>query len=386
MTISFVKFRMHLLTALKTSLRAPAMMILLLGATQSYGAVDSNFNVGGSGANDIVYAMAVRPDGKILIGGMFSTVNGTSKPKLALLNTNGTLDSSFTLTPNVGIRAIAVQTNGAFLVGGTFTIGGTNWTGVARILTNGTLDLLSVPTLGGVLAIDVDPNGYIIVAGSFTSPTRAITRLLPDGDLDTEFPVVASAGINCIAINKDPASDHYGKIYIGGTFTSPGIRVARLNNDGSLDTSFYTSANNDVYAVALQKIDGNDKVLIGGTFTSNDWITSARLTRLNAGGNSDGTVGSPDNQVRCILANSDGTFLAGGYFTHAGAYSRVGIARFLSTGAVDTSWTPGYGPLLPGGYSGSVWCMTAQGTNTVVGGYFSSWNGNGHYMYERLLP
>ena len=42
--------------------------------------------------------------------------------------------------------------------------------------------------------------------------------------------------------------------------------------------------------------------------------------------------------------------------------------------------------MLPGGFTGSVWCMALQGTNVVVGGYFSSWNGNSHHMYKQTAP
>src|SRR5439155_263531 len=59
------------------------------------GSVDTNFLNGLAGANDVVNAVAARPDGKILIGGYFDSVNGTPRNKIALLNTNGSLDAVF---------------------------------------------------------------------------------------------------------------------------------------------------------------------------------------------------------------------------------------------------------------------------------------------------
>ena len=87
-------------------------------------------------------------------------------------------------------------------------------------------------------------------------------------NIDSSFPEVGIAGtgegVNCIAINKDSGSTNYGKIYIGGSFTTPGTRLARFNTNAATDTSFSGRADGGtVKAIALQTVGGVEKVLIG---------------------------------------------------------------------------------------------------------------------------
>ena len=94
------------------------------------GSLDSSFNPG-TGVNGTVYSVALQPDGKVLIGGEFTSVNGTNRSRFARLNVNGSLDSSF--NPGTGpvkvIRSIALQSDGKVLIGGDFT----TVNGVARL-------------------------------------------------------------------------------------------------------------------------------------------------------------------------------------------------------------------------------------------------------------
>ena len=70
-----------------------------------------------------VNAVAVQPDGKILVGGFFDAVSGTDRQGLARLNADGSLDATF-IPPLVapGVKAIALQPDGKILVGGGFGI------------------------------------------------------------------------------------------------------------------------------------------------------------------------------------------------------------------------------------------------------------------------
>src|SRR5438105_4383909 len=75
-------------------------------------------------ANGNVSSIAVQADGKILIGGDFTTVLGVARNRIARLNPDGTLDA-FNPNANGGVNAIAVQADGKILAGGNFTtIGG----------------------------------------------------------------------------------------------------------------------------------------------------------------------------------------------------------------------------------------------------------------------
>jgi hypothetical protein len=398
MEISFAKLRIQFPTALKTFLSAGAM--LALGALSLYAATDTNFNVGGSGAGDLVYGVAVKSDGKIVIGGALLSVNGHSIQRVSTLDTNGAPDLSFTQAVNNIVRTVAVQPDGKVLIAGDFTIvAGVSSPYFARLSTNGTLDAVAPSTLNGQpLGMDVDPSGNIFLVGYFTLPRRGIIKMDSSLNIDSSFPEVGIAGTgegaNCIAINKDSGSTNYGKIYIGGSFTTPGQRVARFTTNGVADASFSGYVDyGTVKTIALQTVSGVEKVLIGGSFSAGAHTLTSRIARLEENGGQDNNfwyIDTPDNEVRSIVPHPDGTFFAAGPFTHAGMQGRICVAKYLNTGTntgkVHPTWNTGWGPMLPGGFTGSVWCMALQGTNIIVGGYFSSWNGNSHYMYERLLP
>ena len=130
-------------------------------------------------------------------------------------------------------------------------------------------------------SVAIQPDGKILIGGPFsfgyvnsqtgTISYNGIVRLNADGSRDTVFvPATTSNGqegrfteVSALALQSD------GKILIGGRFTSVGgqtrNRIARVNADGTLDTSFNPNLNNGVYGIALQS-DG--KIIVGGYFTT----------------------------------------------------------------------------------------------------------------------
>ena len=84
------------------------------------GDVDLSFDPG-SGVNGTVNAVAVQPDGKVIIGGEFTTVKGLARSKVARLNADGSGDSSFNpgTEPTTVWRLfrVALQSDGKVLVG-----------------------------------------------------------------------------------------------------------------------------------------------------------------------------------------------------------------------------------------------------------------------------
>lgn len=98
---------------------------------------------------------------------------------------------------------------------------------------------------------------------------------------------------------------------MGGTARN---RIARLNADGSLDTTFINpNANNPVYTIVVQ---GDGKILIGGTFTSVSGITRNRIARLSSLGALDLTFNPNSNgTVWNIKIQTDGSVVFGGQFT-----------------------------------------------------------------------
>jgi uncharacterized delta-60 repeat protein len=226
----------------------------------------------------------VQADGKILVGGFFTTLGGggtTARNKIGRLNPGGTLDTSFDPGANDNVYALAVQLDGKILVGGDFTaLGGGGTTArnrIGRLNPDGTLDTSFNPGANGtVTALAVQADGKILVGGLFTTlggggsgttMRNRIGRLNPDGTLDTSFNPGANSSVFSLTVQAD------GKIIVGGLFTTLGgggtgtatrNRIGRLHPNGTLDASFDPGANGTVFTLAVQA-DG--KILAGGDFT-----------------------------------------------------------------------------------------------------------------------
>ena len=361
----------------------------------SDGSLDTSFNPGTVTSdppyNDVtVYTVAVQTDGKVLLGGEFTSYDGTARNSIARLNSDGSLDPSFdpgtgvshTGLPHGIVYTVAVQTDGKMLVGGNFTTyNGTARRSIARLNSDGSLD----PTLNTVsgandspYSIAVQADGKVLIGGEFTTyngtARNSIARLNSDGSLDPSFN--PGSGANWQVLSSVVQAD--GKVLIGGVFTSyNGMarnRIARLNSDGSLDTSFDpgTGVNFPVRSVVAQA-DG--KVLIGGDLGG--------IARLNSDGRLDlsfnpGGAGAYTH-VWSIAVQPDGKILIGGPFTSYNGTARNGIARLNSDGSLDTSFNPGTGA------SGYVYSVVVQADGKVlIGGAFSSYNGTGRNGIARL--
>jgi len=289
------------------------------------GSVDTTFD---PDANGTVYSIAVQPsDGKILIGGDFTSVGGTPRNHIARLNPDGSVDTTFDPNANRRVYSIAVQSDGKILIGGWFTnVGGTPRNYIARLKSDGSVDTFDPNANDWVYSIAVQSDGKILIGGDFTNvggtPRNYIARLNSDGSVDTTFnDPNADDWVRSIAVQSD------GKILIGGYFTNVGGTarnyIARLNSDGSVDT-FNPNANGLVYSIAVQS-DG--KILIGGWFTSVSWAARNYIARLNTDGSLDTFNPDADSGVRSIAVQSDGKILIGGDFTGVSGITRNHIAR-----------------------------------------------------------
>ena len=118
-----------------------------------------------------IVSLVIQADGKIVIGGWFSIVEGVARNHIARLHSDGTLDSTFNPNANESIDSIAIQTNGKIAVGGEFTaIGGVARNHIARLHSDGTLDSTFNPNANGpVASLAFQADGQILVAGRFTA-------------------------------------------------------------------------------------------------------------------------------------------------------------------------------------------------------------------------
>ena len=333
----------------------------LIGRLNPDGSVDS-FDPGAN--NPAMICVALQADGKILVGGTCSTLGGGgsgiyTRHFIGRLYPDGTLDKNFDPGANTSVRAVAAQADGKILLGGDFTTLGGGGTGIvtrnriARVNPDGTLDTSFDPGANGeVNALAVQADGKILVAGNFTTLGGGGTgttlrnhlgRLNPDGTLDTTFNRGTNRVVLALAVQAD------GKILIGGNFTSltgatSRSRIARLNPDSTPDTSFNPGANRTVRSLELQL---NGKILVGGDFTAlggggTGTTTRKRIGRLNADGTLDTSFNpAAGGAVRALALQADGKILAGGDFSSLGGSVRNFIGRLNPDGTLDTSFDPG---------------------------------------------
>jgi uncharacterized delta-60 repeat protein len=237
-----------------------------------------------------------QPDGKILLAGFFTKVNGVARTSLARLNADGTLDTDFNpvlTSDSLSIWQIAVQPDGKILVLGDFqSVDGVARNNFARLNANGTLDPEFQTVAWDVEFFAVQPDGKVLIAGDFTPgpsgvPKDGLARLNENGTLDPQFAPDLEDGLSALTVQAD------GRIVIAGYFRSvsgvPRDGLARLNPDGSLDTTFGASAGGStsppVHTLSIQT-DG--KILIGGKFTRVNDMPRPYLARV---------LGSPANEV-----------------------------------------------------------------------------------------
>jgi uncharacterized delta-60 repeat protein len=300
------------------------------------GFVDASFVVG-SGFDNSIFDVKVQSDGKILVSGSFSTYQGTAVNRLVRLNSNGTLDSAFSTNQGTGLngvaQAMAVQPDGKIVLGGTFTtFNGVTANTIVRLNADGTRDTAPFTTNIGTGAnglindIKIRPDGRIIVVGSFSTFNGAtvnnIVQLNSNGTRDTAFTAANGTGasgiVQTIAVQPD------GKVLVGGGATFNGTTVNniyRLNFSGSLDTAFTANIGTGISSRPLTILVQSDgKILVGGQFTTFNGATVGYIVRLNADGTRDtafttNTGTGAGYQVFTSVLQSDGKIILGGLFT-----------------------------------------------------------------------
>ena len=358
------------------------------------GTRDTTYNVGG-GYNGTVQSIAIQSDGKVLVGGQFSTYSGSTVNYIVRTNTDGTIDNTFNTGTGFDntVWGIAIQSDGKIITQGSFsTYSGQVANGVARLNTDGTLDTtfnrnMTISSAQLNAPVLVLPNNYIILGGAYTGyRNNPISSLDSSGNPTSKYSLFNhfnGAG-NAIISQSD------GKIVVGGSFTfysgSAKNYIARLNTDGTIDTGSSwnqgTGCNSVVNSAARQS-DG--KVLIGGSFTSYSGSAAARIARLNISGTLDtsfnpGTTGANVN-VNAIVVQNDGKIVLGGQFTTYSGSTKNYIARANTDGTADTgsTWNTGVGF---GNTVNSVALQTDQ--KIIAGGTFTTYSGSTKNYIVRL--
>jgi uncharacterized delta-60 repeat protein len=311
---------------------------------------DSSFDPG-AGPDSFIRAIVLRADGTAVIAGQFTSYDGVPRNRIARIHSDGSLDASFDpgAGANSGIHVLAEQPDGRLLIGGQFTyVDGELRPYFARLHANGSLDTSYNARAGGLVrAIVVQPSGSVLIGGGFTLvngvPRRKLARLFPDGSLDTSFDPGEGTDSSVNAIVPWPD----GRAWICGAFwTYQGVlqrSVVRILNNGSRDTSFDVGvgmgwSGDGVYAAAAQP-DG--KLVIAGHFSAFNGVARRGIARLETNGSVDTSFDSgagADHFVQALVLQPDGRALIGGSFSNFDGVSRSGLARLVGYSWYSTAY------------------------------------------------
>ncbi len=331
------------------------------------GSLDGGFTVptfdGGASVNEVFATILVDTNNKILVGGYFSSVNGTNYPGVARLNSDGTLDGSFSpngsftlSTPGRQVRGLGLQTQGAnagkiLVAGAKIQVGGVV-RAVVRLNSNGTLDgTFNLQAVGAVIGanglrprlLNVLPNDQ------FTIVSDSITRFNADGTLDGSYTRPAfsleSFWMDTLADGSVLVPPEYGTTVNGAGVGGP----FKLTPGGAVDGTFTPPAfQTEVYPGDFA-IRPDGKVLIWGNFDTVNTTARHGMALLNSDGSLDpfnlsGVANLYSIQGAALLGT--GQILAA---TNLGSYSGLsavaqvlltnGVSRFSSDGSVDGTFT-----------------------------------------------
>jgi uncharacterized delta-60 repeat protein len=300
--------------------------ITVLRAAATPGQVDLSFKP--PMPSSPVQTVAVQTDGSLLVGGQFITIGGLSIQGLAKLASDGTVDAAFSPRAS-GIYCIRTQPGGGSIIGGTFVnVGGSPQKGIAKLDASGVrLSDLSSPYLNvstGVRAILEEPHSLLSGGRNPTvlGLSKASLLLLgPDGTADFSFQCEGSEVItNALARLPD------------GSLLAGREKLKRYDIFGR--ELPWATTNNTVHCL-LPLPDG--RFLIGGSFTEVTGTAKTLLARVNADGTLDTTFSSSlvGVQVQTLALQADGKVLVGGSFT-LGTHSHV--VRLMPSGAHDTTF------------------------------------------------
>ncbi|TNF30479.1 MAG: T9SS type A sorting domain-containing protein [Bacteroidetes bacterium] len=360
------------------------------------------------GANGTVYAVMALDDGKLLIGGDFTTIQGASVPYLARLNSDGTVDNTFDTGtgPNGPVYCMLPYSSDKYLVAGDFTeYDGITVSRMVALNNDGSRYTLfqSVFNVNAAIRCMEYSTTGILVGGAFSTPTSGIGKIGMSGLQDITFNTNTGLGTTGGIATVYDIYDGPTYIMIAGSFnafdgnTAP--NVARLFPDGTYDTFSNNSGSGTNSSILhIEPVPGvGDPLILSGAFSTYDGnaVSGAvkvaeELSYQEPASQGIGFVGSPATVTK-VLRQPDGKLIALGYFTHYDSNLSPGIVRLNSDFSFDPSFDPGIG------FNGasSVAAIARQWDGRyLVGGTFSSYDGNtannlvriyGDHCFSRLM-
>lgn len=362
-----------------------AWLMVSIGLVQSAspGLLDPSFDPG-LGADSVVHALLVQPDGRIVIGGAFTNFNGTFRRGIARLLHDGTVDQSFDPGEGIGgmasyksgtprIYTLALQEDSKILIGGEFTrVQGVQRLRLARLNSDGSLDTAFNPIIERIPGEDPEGNNYgvravhalviqrdgrILAGGEFSAVNGVahlcVARLNRDGSLDASFDPAGSMGLTDVVRSITLLED--GGMVLAGEFYNygfPGWRssqanppLRRLSREGQRDDGFERQLRQGFGVNSVVTLPNGDLVA-GGQFDEAAYY-DVPPQPLVARFRPDGSLVrwhefGGEGDVRAILAGEDGRMLIGGNFEALSGKHREGVARLLPEDLLDQCFGVGF--------------------------------------------
>jgi uncharacterized delta-60 repeat protein len=321
--------------------------------------VDLSFDPGTGAGGGLVESVVPLSNGKVLACGNFTSFNGTDRQYVVQLNADGSVDQSFRAAPGYWVRDLAVQADGKIVIAGFFNnVEGQDRHRIARLNPDGSLDtqfqvgtgaqdkitqVAADPLEPNIFQLAIQPDGKILMVGNFATyngvPRSGIARLNTDGSLDTTFN--PGAGFNSWGRSIHVLSD--GRIIATGWFTSydnhPFNRMVVLSSTGVPDLSFNPYFGDSTSIYDMQPLS-DGKMIVVGHSVNTEGLFRREVARLNPDGSYDESfVGTTNEKTESVRIQPDGKIIMAGYFSQADGVQRNGIARFNPDGTLDPNFS-----------------------------------------------
>lgn len=338
-------------------------------------------------------ALAVQPDGKVLVGGRFSQLNGAPANNLARLTAAGAVDPTFNTTGTDGtVRKLLVQSTGRIVAAGAFQVAGTRTSPyIARLLADGTADntftsagvATNYFSMDGLEALSEQPDGSFIVAGpsiSFNGLAGPLHRLLATGSADATYAGNIGSATSSTLLSVASLPD--GRHYVGGDFTTfnqvAANQMVRLNANGTRDASFLpTAQQRPGYVSALLPLP-TGQVLVGGSgFTG----YNPAVVRLTSVGTLDATPAS-GGSVRAMARYANGRVLLAGSYVSVGTAAAGSLVRLNP----DLSYDGSFANIFPTAAYLSALALQADEAIVVAGDFARVGSTNRAFLARLTAP
>lgn len=236
------------------------------------------------GAGSNFRSVAALGDGKVLAFGTAFSPYGTRLSALLRFNTNGTTDSQFYAADRVGTELMALQPDGRIMMGGTM---------LYRLLPNGSPDGSFTPVSfppGGLAALAIQPDGEVLVVGSFQSvqgvARKGLARFRTNGQLDPTFVPGEDVGGSAPPMFSSVAVVPDERVVVGGLFSPSDGHVRRALNWVKADGQPETNLRVEMARVGAVRalLAQSDSMLAGGDFIWANGAAAQRLVRLDTSG------------------------------------------------------------------------------------------------------